>query len=75
LKKKLIERAEEGFQNVSYALTEEIRSILDVSQEDIEEWVKDLEKSGKELPPITKIVTSMKSGAKNYYNYLSEEQI
>ena len=75
IEKELIERKEEGFQNVSYKLTEEIRSLLDVSQEDIEEWVKNLEKSGKKLLPVTKIVASMKSGAKNYYNNLSEEQI
>jgi DNA-binding HxlR family transcriptional regulator len=75
IEKELIERKEEGFQNVSYRLTEEINSLLEVSQEDIEEWVKDLEKSGKPIPPITKIVTSMKSGVKNYYNNLSEEKI
>ena len=51
IEKELIERKEEGFQNVSYSLTEEIWSLLEVSQEDIEEWVKDLEKSGKPIPP------------------------
>ncbi len=75
VEKELIERKEEGFQNVSYRLTEEINSLLYVSQDDLEEWVKDLEKSGKPIPPVTKMVTSMKSGAKDHRKYLSGKQI
>jgi DNA-binding HxlR family transcriptional regulator len=48
---KLIERREEGFQNVSYGLTEKIRSLLHVSQEDIKRWFEAHKEATKRLPP------------------------
>jgi len=72
VERKLIERREEGFQNVSYGLTEEICSLLLVSQEDIESWFEDLEKTNKRLPPHLRL---MKFDAKAFYNNMSEEQL
>jgi len=72
VEQKLIERKEEGFQNVSYGLTEEICSLLHVSQEDIKEWFDDLEKANERLPPHLRL---MKFDAKEFYDKMPETEI
>lgn len=71
-KGKLIKRKRENFQNVSYGLTEEICSLLYVSQEDIKEWIKDFEKSNEKLPPHLRL---LKFDAKEYYKNLPEKEL
>lgn len=66
-KQKLIKRRREGFQNVSYGLTEEVSELLDVS-EDVTKWINALEKGDrfKELRPIK---------WNEYYGKLTEMQL
>jgi DNA-binding HxlR family transcriptional regulator len=72
VERKLIERKEEGFQNVSYGLTEEICSLLHVSPEEIQQWFEDLEKANEKLPEHLRL---MKVDAKEFYSNMSEEQL
>lgn len=72
IERKLIERKEEGFQNVSYGLTKEIDSLLTIPQKDVAEWLKDFEKSTKKLPEHIKLV---KINAKQFYEKLPEQQL
>lgn len=48
-KQKLISRRNEGFQNVSYGLTDEVASLLIIPDEDIKKWVENTIE-GKNLP-------------------------
>jgi len=48
-KQKLVSRKKEGFQNVTYGLTDEIGSLLNFPEEDIEKWFKNTIE-GKNLP-------------------------
>lgn len=70
-KQKLISRKREGFQNVSYGLTDEIHSLLDVPEEDIKEWIEN-SMEGKNLP---KELRPLPFDAKEYYDRLSEKQL
>jgi DNA-binding HxlR family transcriptional regulator len=72
IKRKLIERKEEGFQNVSYGLTEEICSILHVSPEQIRKWFEDLEKANKKLPSHLRLI---KFDAKQFYDKMSYDEL
>jgi hypothetical protein len=38
-KQKLIKRKQEDFQNVCYGLTDEVNSLLNVPEEDVQKWV------------------------------------
>lgn len=69
---KLIKRKHEDFQNVSYSLTEEIHSMLEVSPEDIKKWLEDFEKNINKLPPHLRIV---KFDEKEYYEKLPEPEL
>lgn len=72
VERKLIERREEGFQNVSYGLTDEIRDLLHVPEEDIKSWFEDLKKADERLPPhLRSIVFDLKE----YYNNMTAEQL
>ena len=70
-KQKLISRKREGFQNVSYGLTDEINSLLSVPEEDIKEWVENVIE-GKNLPKRLRLLPF---DAKEYYGKLSEKQL
>jgi DNA-binding HxlR family transcriptional regulator len=48
-KQKLISRRNEGFQNVSYGLTDEVASLLIIPDEDLKKWVENTIE-GKNLP-------------------------
>lgn len=70
-KQKLISRKREGFQNVSYGLTDEINSLLNIPEEDIKKWVENFTE-GKNLP---KKFRFLPFDAKEYYGKLSEKQL
>jgi DNA-binding HxlR family transcriptional regulator len=70
-KQKLISRKREGFQNVSYGLTDEINSLLDIPEEDIKKWVERFIE-GKNLP---KKFRPLPFDTKEYYGKLSEKQL
>jgi len=70
-KQKLISRKHEGFQNVSYGLTDEINSLLTIPEEDIKKWVENFTE-GKNLPKKLRLLTF---DAKEYYGKLSEKQL
>ena len=71
-KQKLISRKREGFQNVSYGLTDEINSLLNVSEEDIKKWVENFIE-GKNLPKKRRFLLPFDE--KEYYGRLSEKQL
>jgi len=71
IKQKLITRKVEGFQNVSYGLTEEIYSLIHVSQEDIAEWLDALE-NDEGLPAKLR---SIKFDMNTYYRKMTEKQL
>jgi len=70
-KQKLISRKREGFQNVSYGLTDEIHSLLDVPEEDIKKWVENFIE-GKNL---SKKFRPLSFDTKDYYGKLSEKKL
>ena len=70
-KQKLISRKREGFQNVSYGLTDEINSLLNIPEEDIKKWVEN-SIEGKNLPKKLRLLPF---DAKEYYDRLSEKQL
>ena len=70
-KQKLINRKREGFQNVSYGLTDEINSLLDIPEEDIKKWVEN-SIEGKNLPKKLRLLPF---DAEEYYGRLSEKQL
>lgn len=70
-KQKLISRKREGFQNVSYGLTDEINSLLSVPEEDIKKWVENVIE-GKNLPKKFRL---LQFDEKEYYDRLSEKQL
>jgi DNA-binding HxlR family transcriptional regulator len=72
IERKLIERREEGFQNVSYGLTDEICDLLHVPQEDIKSWFEDLKKTNERLPPHLR---SIEFDVKEFYNKMTDEQL
>ena len=72
IERKLIERREEGFQNVSYGLTDEIRDLLHVPEEDIKSWFEDLKKTNERLPPHLR---SIEFDVNEYYNNMTDEQL
>ena len=72
IERKLIERREEGFQNVSYGLTDEIRDLLHVPEEDIKSWFEDLKKTNERLPPHLRTIDF---DEKEYYNSMTDEQL
>lgn len=70
-KQKLISRKHEGFQNVSYGLTDEINSLLTIPEEDIKKWTENFIE-GKNLPKKLRLLTF---DAKECYGKLSEKQL
>ena len=71
IKEKLIERKEEGFQNVSYGVTEKVKSAFNVSKEDVKEMFEVFEHEEK----IPKHLKSLKMTAKEFYARLSGDEI
>jgi DNA-binding HxlR family transcriptional regulator len=71
VRQKLIKRKVEGFQKVSYGLTEEIYSLIHVPQEDIARWLEALEKS-ENLPTKLKPI---QFDLKTYYKKMTEKQL
>jgi DNA-binding HxlR family transcriptional regulator len=70
-KQKLISRKNEGFQNVSYGLIDEIASLLIVPDEDIKKWVENTIE-GKKLPEK---LGHLKLFDEEYPAKLSDEQL
>jgi DNA-binding HxlR family transcriptional regulator len=70
-KQKLISRKRGDFQNVSYGLTDEINSLLNLPEEDIKERVEDFIE-GKSLPKKFRLLPF---DEKEYYCKLSEKQL
>ena len=70
-KQKLISRKREAFQNVSYGLTDEINSLLDIPEEDVKKWVENLIE-GKNL---SKKFRLLPFDVKEYYDKMSEDQL
>jgi len=70
-KQKLISRKREGFQNVSYGLTDEINSLLNIPEEHIKKWVERFIE-GKNLPKKFRLLPF---DTKEYYDRLSEKQL
>jgi DNA-binding HxlR family transcriptional regulator len=71
-RQKLISRKKEGFQNVTYGLTDEINSLLTIPEENIKEWIEDLIE-GKKLSKELKLLKDF--DLKDYYSRLSEKQL
>lgn len=71
-KQKLISRKREDFQNVSYGLTDEIDSLLNLPEEDIKKWFENFIE-GKNLPKKFRLLKPF--DAKEYYGRLSEKQL
>lgn len=71
-KQKLISRKKEGFQNVTYGLTDEIGSLLNFPEEDIEKWFQNTIE-GKNLPKKLRHL-KLFDGIE-YPTKLSEEQL
>lgn len=71
IKQKLISRKREGFQNISYGLTDEINSLLNLPEEDTKKFVENFIE-GKNLP---KKFRPIPFDAKEYYGKLSEKQL
>jgi len=71
-KQKLISRKVEGFQNVSYGLTDEINSLLTIPEEDIKKWVENFIE-GKNLPKKLRLLRPF--DAKESYGRHSEKQL
>jgi DNA-binding HxlR family transcriptional regulator len=72
IERKLIERREEGFQTVSYGLTDEIRDLLHVPQEDVEEWFNETKRATSRLPAFLR---PLKIDKKEFYGKMSDEQL
>jgi DNA-binding HxlR family transcriptional regulator len=70
IKKKLVKRKRKGDQNVSYGLTEEIISLMHVSEDDLKNWL-DVFKN-ESLPEK---LGPMKLDAKEYYRKLTETEL
>jgi len=70
-KQKLISRKHEGFQNVSYGLTDEINSLLDIPEEDMKKWVENVINEKK----FPKKLRLLPFDAEEYYGKLSERQL
>ena len=70
-KQKLISRKHEDFQNVSYGLTDEIVSLLEVSDEELRQRIERF-LDDKLLP---KELRSIPFDAKDYYSKLSMKQL
>jgi DNA-binding HxlR family transcriptional regulator len=70
-KQKLISRKREGFQKVSYGLTDEINSLLDIPEEDVKKWVENLTEE-KNIPKKFRL---LQFDTKEYYGKLSEKQL
>jgi DNA-binding HxlR family transcriptional regulator len=71
-KKKLISRKIEGFQNVSYGLTDEVNSLLNIPEEDVKAWFENVIE-GKNLPKKLRILRPF--DAKKYYGKLTEREL
>jgi len=71
-KQKLISRKNEGFQNVSYGLTDEINSLLTLPDECIKEWTEKFIEE-KNLPKEQRLFEEL--DVKGYYARLSEKQL
>ena len=67
----LIERKEEGFQNVSYTLTKEIDSLMHVSTEDLKKWLEATSRN-ENLPDMLK---PLKLTPEELYKRFSTEQL
>jgi DNA-binding HxlR family transcriptional regulator len=71
-KQKLISRKKEGFQNVTYGLTDEVNSLLNLPEEDIKKWV-DYFIEEKNLPK--KLRTLKPFDPREFYGRLSEKEL
>jgi DNA-binding HxlR family transcriptional regulator len=71
-KQKLISRKREGFQNVSYGLTDEIDSLLTLPEEHIRKWVENFIEE-KNIPEKFRVLKPF--DAKEFYRKLSEKQL
>jgi DNA-binding HxlR family transcriptional regulator len=71
-KLKMISRKNEGFQNVTYGLTDEIDSLLTVPEEHLKEWVENF-KEGKNLPKGLRLLKDFDVG--KYFDKLSENEL
>ena len=71
-KQKLISRKNEGFQNVTYGLTDEIDSLLNLPHEDIKKWFEFFIEE-KNLPK--KLRTLKPFDPREFYGSLSEKQL
>jgi len=71
-KQKLISRKREGFQRVSYGLTDEIDSLLNPPEEEIKKWFENFIE-GKSLHETHRLLKPF--DAKEYYRKLSEKQL
>jgi DNA-binding HxlR family transcriptional regulator len=71
-KQKLISRKHEGFQKVTYGLTDEINSLLTVPEEHIQKWI-DYFLDEKNLPEELRSLKNF--DAEDYYRRLSEKQL
>lgn len=68
---KLIERNEDGLQNVSYSLTKEIDSLMNVPKEELKRWIEDFDRN-ENLPDRLK---PLKLTREELYRRFSSEQI
>jgi len=70
IKQKFVKRKVEGFQNVSYGLTDEIYSLIHEPEEDLVEWLEVLE-DDKGLRGERKAIDFLKT----YYEKMSDKQL
>ena len=68
---KLIERNEDGFQNVSYSLTKEIDSLMNIPKEELKRWIENFDRN-ENLPDRLK---PLKLTTEELYKRFSSEQI
>jgi DNA-binding HxlR family transcriptional regulator len=71
-KQKLISRKHEGFQNVTYGLTDEVNSLLTVPEEDIKKWVENF-LEGKNLPRKFRLLKPVDT--RDFVSKLSQTQL
>lgn len=71
-KQKLISRKNEGFQNVTYGLTDEVDSLLNVPEDRITEWIENVIEE-RDLPEELRDLKDF--DVKDYYAKLSEKQL
>jgi DNA-binding HxlR family transcriptional regulator len=76
-KLKLIKRKQEDFQNVSYGLTEEVDSLLNIPEEEVRKWIDGLIEGGRQETRELREKFGLleKFDAREHFSRFSDEQM